>query len=277
MNDPLVSVIVPCYKQAHFLPETLNSILNQTYNNWECIIVDDGSPDNTVEVANSFASRDRRFKILSQENQGLAMARNNGIAASRGYFILPLDSDDMIDSTYLEKAVDYFKKRPDTKLVYCEADRFGQKEEYWNLPQYNYEDEIWRNCIFCSSVYKRADYDNTVGYNPNMKGGFEDWDFWLSLLKPEDHVYRIPEVLFHYRFSDNSMLMTTAQSKKEFLYRQIYMNHPDIYQDYVKDIVFLKDIIRSQENIINGSRKLINIVQRIKRVIRNIGGGYKMM
>ena len=64
------------------------------------------------------------------------------------------------------------KKRPDTKLVYCEADRFGQKEKYWNLPQYTYEDEIWRNCIFCSSVYKRTDYDNTVGYNPNMKGGF---------------------------------------------------------------------------------------------------------
>ena len=170
MNNPLVSVIVPCYKQAHFLPETLNAVLNQTYDNWECIIVDDGSPDNTVEVANSFASRDRRFKILSQENQGLAMARNNGIAASRGYFILPLDSDDMIDSTYLEKAVDYFKKRPDTKLVYCETDRFGQKEKCWNLPQYNYEDEIWRNCIFCSSVYKRTDYDNTVGYNPNMKG-----------------------------------------------------------------------------------------------------------
>ena len=126
MNNPLVSVIVPCYKKVHFLPKTLNSILNQTYNNWECIIVDNGSPDNTVEVANFFASRDRRFKILSQENQGLAMARNNGIAASRGYFILPLDSDDMIESTYLEKAVDYFKKRPD--------------------------------------------YDNTVGYNPNMKG-----------------------------------------------------------------------------------------------------------
>lgn len=56
MNNPLVSVIVPCYKKVHFLPETLNSILNQTYNNWECIIVDNGSPDNTVEVANSFAS-----------------------------------------------------------------------------------------------------------------------------------------------------------------------------------------------------------------------------
>ena len=111
MNNPLVSVIVPCYKQAHFLPETLNAVLNQTYDNWECIIVDDGSPDNTIEVANSFILRDKRFKLVSQENQGLAMARNNGIAASRGYFILPLDSDDMIDSTYLEKAVDYFKKK----------------------------------------------------------------------------------------------------------------------------------------------------------------------
>ena len=91
----------------------------------------------------------------------------------------------MIDSTYLEKAVDYFKKRPDTKLVYCEADRFGQKEKYWYLPQYTYEDEIWRNCIFCSSVYKRADYDKTVGYNPKMKGGgFEVAYVQWKLLQP---------------------------------------------------------------------------------------------
>ena len=138
MNNSLVSIIVPCYKQAHLLPETLDSVLKQTYRNWECVIVNDGSPDNTSEVANQYIMKDKRFVLLEQENQGLAMARNNGIKKSQGQYILPLDSDDLIEPSYIEKAIDYFEKNPNTKLVYCKADRFDQKREFWNLPDYKY-------------------------------------------------------------------------------------------------------------------------------------------
>ena len=109
------------------------------------------------------------------------MSRNNGIRSSNGKYILPLDSDDLIEPTYLEKAVNYHEENKDVKVVYCKADRFDQKRESWNLPEYKYEDDIWTNRIFCSAVYKRSDFDKTIGYNPNMKGGYEDWDFWLSL------------------------------------------------------------------------------------------------
>lgn len=249
-TQPLVSVIVPCYKQAHFLSQTLNSVKDQTYQNWECIIVNDGSPDNTSEVAMKYVNEDKRFNLLEQENQGLAMSRNNGIRRSRGKYILPLDSDDLIGDTYLEKAVEYFENNPDTKVVYCKADRFDQKNEIWNLPEYKYEDEIWNNRIFCSAVYRRSDYDATIGYNPNMKGGYEDWDFWLSLLDKESIVYRIPEVLFHYRFQRNSMVANTNKMKPE-LYRKIYNNHPDVYKDYLQDIILYQNIIQNQARIIN--------------------------
>ena len=271
MNEPLVSIIVPCYKQAIFLPETLNSVIAQTYRNWQCIIVNDGSPDNTSEVAKTYCKKDTRFLLLEQENQGLAMARNNGIKYSHGEYILPLDSDDLIEPAYIEKAIKYYIENPNTKLVYSEADRFYEKNESWNLPEYKYENEIWVNSIFCSAIYKRSDYDKTIGYNPNMKGGLEDWDFWLSLLNKNDHVYRIPEVLFHYRFKENSMLTEIDDIKQKRLYRQIYLNHPEIYEDYVKDFFNYKRIESDYKRICKSktfllARFISSLISPIKKI-----------
>ena len=96
-----VSVIVPVYNQGEFLSEALESVLQQTYPNWECIIVNDGSTDNSGEVAKGYVNKDDRFKYLYQDNSGVAAARNNGIRHSDGFYILPLDSDNVLCPTYL--------------------------------------------------------------------------------------------------------------------------------------------------------------------------------
>ena len=192
------------------------------------------------------------------------MSRNNGIRASNGKYILPLDSDDLIEPTYIEKAVKYHEENPDTKVVYCKADRFDQKNESWDLPDYKYEDEIWTNRIFCSAVYKRCDYDKTIGYNPNMKGGYEDWDFWLSLLDRDSKVYRIPEVLFHYRFQRNSMV-TKSDTMRPELYRKIYHNHPHIYEDYIQDIILYKNTLIEQDQVVNA--KIVKVLRKIYRIM----------
>ena len=106
----LVSIIVPCYNQAIYLTECLNSVLNQTYSNWECLIIDDGSPDNTFEIANLFIEKDKRFKYFKKENGGLSSARNFGIKQSFGEFILPLDADDKIHQDYISEVVKIFVK-----------------------------------------------------------------------------------------------------------------------------------------------------------------------
>ena len=98
MDIGKVSIIVPCFKQAMYLPETLDSVLLQTYSNWECIIVNDGSPDNTDEVVERYVNQDTRFKYVKQQNRGLSTARNIGIERSRGEYILPLDADFVIFS-----------------------------------------------------------------------------------------------------------------------------------------------------------------------------------
>ncbi len=249
----IVSIIVPCYKQAEFLPETLDSVLKQTYPNWECIIVNDGSPDNTEEIANIYLEKDSRFKYVNQENKGLATARNVGIINSNGEYLLPLDADDLIDPTYIEKAINHFTNFPETKLVYCKGETFGKTNGPMQFVDYNYDDFIWGNCIFCSALYRRSDYDKTDGYNANMVHGLEDWDFWLSLLKKDDIVYRIEEVLFYYRVKETSMVKELVSHHLEDNLIQLCRNHPDIYEPYNDRLVlyhsYIEEIESLKENI----------------------------
>ena len=119
--NPLISVIVPCYNHGQFLAEALNSVLQQTYNTWECIVIDNGSTDVTKGVADEFISRDERFKYIYQENKGVSAARNRAIAQSSGKYILPLDADDKIGLTYLEKIVKVLEEDTEVKIVYCDA------------------------------------------------------------------------------------------------------------------------------------------------------------
>ena len=127
---------------------------------------------------------------------------------SSGEYILPLDSDDLIHSDYMKLALKAFEHNPNLKIVYSKAALFGVRNGEWHLPEYSMERMLGRNCIFCSAFYRREDYNATVGYNSNMRYGFEDWDFWLSLLENGGDVFQIPQILFFYRVRKKSMLFS---------------------------------------------------------------------
>lgn len=232
----IISFIIPCYNKADFLSETLDSVLSQTFHNWECIIINDGSSDETEIIAKKYINSDLRFKYIYQSNQGVSSARNNGISFSSGKYILPLDADDTIDPTYVEKAISHFENYPNTKLVYCKADKIGTESGPYYFPEYTYENLIWKNTFHNSCIFKRIDFDNTSGYNLNMKQGYEDYDFWLSLIGPQDMVFCINEPLFHYRILNDSRNVDAFKHREELLI-QIYHNHKDIYAPYVERII----------------------------------------
>jgi Glycosyltransferases involved in cell wall biogenesis len=264
MISPLVSIIVPCYNQAQYLPETLDSVLSQTYPNWECIIVNDGSPDNTEEIAKKYCNRDSRFKSVYKENGGLSSARNVGIKVSSGEFILPLDSDDLISSVYLEKAVEQFQKFPETKLVYCRAYKFGKVSGEWNLPPYCFVNLLFGNMIFCSAFYRKNDYYKTNGYNEELKYGYEDWDFWISLLDKLDSVYVIPEFYFFYRIRENSMLNTMTDEMIYSAKSEIYFNHIDKYKEHVPYLIWNNPHEINQQNIIAKLENELTLIRNSK-------------
>lgn len=133
-NNPKVSIIIPCYNYALYLPETIGSILNQTYKNWECIIVDDGSTDNSKEVAESLCAKDNRIAYYLQKNSGPTVARNWGLKLSTGQFIQFLDADDLIENQKLEKQLLLFENDAELDVVYSNVKYFksGNIEKQYN-------------------------------------------------------------------------------------------------------------------------------------------------
>lgn len=111
-----ISIIVPCYNQAHFLSNSLQSVLNQTYANWECIIVNDGSPDHTEEVAKEWVNKDARFIYLVKENGGLSSARNFGLKHAKGKWIQLLDADDLLLANKLKDHITHFNNNKNIQI-----------------------------------------------------------------------------------------------------------------------------------------------------------------
>ena len=203
-QKPLVSIIIPSYRQAAYIAETLDSVLAQTYVSWEALIIDDGSPDNTDEVVAPYLERDARIKYLKKENGGVSAARNYGISFAQGEYILPLDADDKIAPRYLELAVQAFEEEPARRLVYCYARFFGARTDEFKVRYRGYRAMLLDNSIFCSAVYRRSDCLAVGGYSEKLRLGFEDWDFNIRFLDEQSVVYQIPEELFYYRIKPSS-------------------------------------------------------------------------
>lgn len=241
MEKPLVSVIIPCYRKAQFLATTLESMQKQTYPAVEILVVDDGSPDNTREVVEPYLAQMPNLRYIHQENAGVSVARNHGIRSSSGRYVMALDADDAIEPTYIERCADYLSAHPEVKLVYALADTFGIRTGNWDLPDYSFDALLWTNMVHYCAMYRREDFDRTEGYNPNMVKGFEDWDFWLYFLRPEDRVHCIQERLFHWRVLEVSRSLD-ADNNMQTLLRQLYHNHEELYQPHLQDIVYFREM-----------------------------------
>ena len=250
---PLISVIVPCYNQAQYLDECLQSVLNQTYQDWECIIVNDGSPDHTEEIAKNWVEKDARFRYLSKENGGLSSARNAGIEIAKGEWILPLDADDKIGERYLELAEKEFEN--DYTVIYCEAELFGNEIGKWHLPEFSLENLAKKNCIFCSAFYKKEDWKKVNGYDINMIYGLEDYEFWISLLKNKNTVKKLPQTLFYYRVKENSMLTSLKSERINKMFNYISKKHTDFFLEYLGSF---NELFLLQENTLKKYDKLLN-------------------
>jgi len=224
MNDfRLVSVVIPAYNSASYITETLVSVINQSYTNIEIICVNDCSTDDTLNVVKYFREqieRDIHFEVISlKANSKTAAARNKGIRESNGYFILPLDSDDCIDSHYIEKAVQIFASNPKVGVVYCKARQFGDVNENWYLPPFCPDRIVKRNMVHSAGLFRKNDWIKYGGYDERLVYGLEDWDFWLKFVEDNQFFFQIPEYLLSRRVLKNSRssLLENKRQLKESL------------------------------------------------------------
>ncbi|HPR60734.1 MAG TPA: glycosyltransferase family A protein [Prolixibacteraceae bacterium] len=210
-----VSIVIPCYNHAQFLEETIASVLNSTYKQFEIIIVNDGSSDNSEALAQQLANENPNITYLYQQNQGPSVARNYGIKTAKGKYILPLDADDRISADYIEKAVAVLESAPKVKVVYCEAEFFGEKSGKWKLPEFSRKYLARENMIFLSAMFRKADWESIGGFDERMTWGWEDWEFWISMLKNDGDVVRLPITGFFYRIRKGSRRKSTNKIAKK--------------------------------------------------------------
>ncbi len=258
-KKPVVSVIIPCYNQAEYLRDAVESVVNQTYKDWECIIVNDGSPDNTSKIANQLIKEYKQFniKLLEKVNGGLSDARNAGIAISGGKYILPLDSDDKISPSYLEETVSILDKNPDYHIVYVDEQNFGVTNhihrkgvsELQYLMQYNVHD-------YCS-LYRKELWISAGGYSVLMFIGGEDWNFWIAAAKSGFKSYHLEKPLFMYRSRVGTMVETTL-AKIDEVKAHIIIQHKDIFRE--QEIQKAYEIIRNMPE--SSSQGLMKVLQK---------------
>ncbi|WP_294211736.1 glycosyltransferase family 2 protein [uncultured Chryseobacterium sp.] len=205
----LISVIVPCYNQAQYLDECLQSVLDQTYQNWECIIVNDGSPDHTEDVAKKWAEKDLRFKYLYKENGGLSSARNAGLALSSGEWIQFLDCDDKIATDKFEYASNYFDSKD---LIISNYQLFDEEKLLEDYCYFIDEELSFRNMLFnwdekytipihCAIFRKSLISDS---FDENLKAK-EDFIFWLHFIQNNPRYIITDNRQAFYRMHEKSM------------------------------------------------------------------------
>jgi O-antigen biosynthesis protein len=230
---PRVSVVIPCFNQGNFVDEAIQSVLAQSFQDFEIIVVNDGSTERRTHTLLTQTTW-QKTRILHTENQGLAAARNNGIRVAQGSYILPLDADDRISPTYIEQAVALLDQQPNLGIVYCRAWLFGHADTEWLLPEFSIEQMLLDNCIFCSALFRRQDWQEVGGYDISLRLGWEDYDFWLSLLELGRDVYRIPEILFSYRVAADSMVRARPRQHKVDTFARLFRKHQQLYARHIE-------------------------------------------
>lgn len=254
MQNHKVSVIVPCYNQAQYLEESLASIYTQTHTNWECIIVNDGSPDNTEAIARKWVAKDARFIYVSKENGGVSSARNLGIEKAIGEYILTLDADDKFEATFIEKALEVMLHNPEIGIVSSWGIFFTKDK---NQQVYKSNAKSTSDLLFCNglnmgfSLFRKDSWQQAGKYDTNFKNGYEDWEFLLRVSSLGWKVHVIEEVLFFYRQHQVSRRKEMNQRDNENK-KYIYMNNKAIYMEHYEELIdrflMVADLEKSEMN-----------------------------
>lgn len=220
-TNPLVSVITPAYNAERFIHETIESVMAQTYPNWEMIIVDDQSTDRTAEIVQKYAEQDERIRlIILQENSGSAIARNTAMDHAKGRFFAFLDSDDMWTEEKLARQVAFMLDN-DLAFTFTKYMRVGEDGQETNAiteaPTRIGYDDLMKHCVIgCLTVMldrEKIGEERMVNIRTR-----QDYAFWLTLTKKGFYAYGLPEVLAKYRLVENSISSNKLKAAKQNWY-----------------------------------------------------------
>jgi glycosyltransferase involved in cell wall biosynthesis len=252
-----VTVIIPCYNDGQFVLEALESIYSQTVLPEKIIIVDDGSDVETQNILKAICNP--IAQVIHQENKGVSNARNTAIALSQTDYILNLDADDYFESSYIEKAVNILNENENIGVVGCLVKilRGNIFEEEIKKPLGgSIKDFVVKNNGISGSMFRKKCWLEVRGYDEKMANGYEDWEFWIAILKRDWIMYILQEPLFIYRQKPMSRDQIALNSYDYELRKYIFLKHKEVYETHFE--FYTLEILRQNSVLKNNIKKAKN-------------------
>jgi glycosyltransferase involved in cell wall biosynthesis len=238
---PRISVLVPCFNQGAWLDEALDSVFAQTVQDFEILVVDDGSDDETTTAKLSTVDRPRT-RVVRTANRGLPAARNEAARHASGEIICALDADDRLAPAWFEKGLGVLDARPEIAFVSHWFETFGDEHWTWTPERCDLVSMLARNAVNGAALVRRAAFESVGGYDERMREGCEDWDFWLRLIEAGHQGAIVPEVLFHYRRHAQSMSrQMTSRERYAAPLRMLLYKHEASFRAHAVDVLVRKD------------------------------------
>lgn len=272
--NPLVSIIIPCFNDGRYLREAIASAQKHPDRNaYEIIVVNDGSSDSiTLEILT--ALEQAGYHVIHQANRGLAAARNTGVKAALGNFILPLDSDNRVRTNYIAEGVPVLERNPRVGVVYGNSEFFGDRTGINHVPEFSLAQLVQGNFIDACALYRRAVWEEVGGYDEDMRLGWEDWDFWLRVASKNWGFVHIDSVLFDYRVRQGSMISQTVQHVGQlcdYVFSKEELKDASVVRQRQQEIARL--LLLEQSPDYRLGRTVLDPLRRIRRWLKGTSRG----
>jgi glycosyltransferase involved in cell wall biosynthesis len=247
-NPPLISVVIPCYNDGIYLPETIGHIKKQTLTDFEIIVVNDGSTDSqTLAILETL--NNEGVRVLHKQNGRMSSARNHGVLHARGRFIAALDADDYFHPSFFEKAIAILQARPEVAVVTSYIQLFGEFKKLSKPRGGNEYNFLFSSqCPACAMVRKNC-WDEVGGYDEKMVYGYEDWEFYIRITQKGWLVHVIPEKLLFYRQTKKSTHKNDTLTHRPELVDYIVEKHKDWYVEKLKELIINEQVLYKNSRI----------------------------
>jgi hypothetical protein len=238
-----VCVVVPCHDYGRFLPESVGSVLGQTFGELELLIVDDGSTDDSLDVARSLAREDSRVRVHAQPCCGYpGLTRNAGIERTEAPYVLCLDADDRLAPDFVERCLHALETRPDRSIAHGDQQHFGADTAFHRHHDSDFALLTRVNTIATACLFRREAWAAAGGYPPMR--GYEDWDFWISCGERGHHGLYVPGAVFHYRTKADGLFAEAVELDRGYKAR-IVLNHPRLYS--TQEVEWAATVVEGRE------------------------------
>ena len=233
-----IVIVIPCYNQGKYVADAIKSLIDQTYVHWKCVVINDGSTDDSDKVIREAIAGDDRFVYINQENKGVAASRNLGARMFKSEYLMFLDADDMLDRTYLEKGIVFMDEHKEYTMFHAKAKMIGQNNypKYLHGWKFRYPYFLLQCTCYITNIQRREAFDATDGFDPNLEW-MEDWEYLIRLLDGDKKVYNSDEFLFIYRYHPDSRSTSNHTEEDARRIRTIiYNKNKEIYDRNIKSL-----------------------------------------